>query len=216
MKQFTPAAAQASLPQSQLILNESPGEEAIPMDVLFVGAGPAGLSGAIALSQLVQADPDLKDIEIGVLEKASQLGGHCLSGAVLNPTVLKELFPNRKDLPLRQAVQGDEVYFLTEKGKVHIPTPPTMHNKGHYVASICEVVRWMGERAEEMGVHILTGFPAASLLTKGHQVKGVRTTPLGLKRDGTPSPRHEPPTDLSAQVTVLTEGTRGSLSPRPT
>ena len=213
MKKFTPASFQAPLPQDQLI-KDNPNKDSIPMDVLFIGAGPAGLSGAIELSRLVKKDPNLNKIEIGVLEKAAQLGGHCLSGAVINPIGLQELFPEMeiKDFPLRQLVSNDDVYFLTQNKKIKIPTPPTMHNKGHYIASICEVVRWMGARAEEMGVNILTGFPAASLLTEGTRVVGVRTTPLGLNREGHPGPRYMPPTDITTQVTVLTEGTRGALT----
>ena len=179
-----------------------------------MGAGPAGLSGAIELAKLVKNDADMEEVEIGVLEKASTLGGHCLSGAVVNPVVMRELFPgvNEKDFPFRQPVKGDEVYYLTEKGKIKIPTPPTMCNEGYYVASICEIVRWMGERAEELGVNIFTGFPAEALLTENSRVTGVRTTPAGLNRDGSQSPQYMPPTDITAQVTVLTEGTRGPLT----
>lgn len=215
MKRFTPASGQAPLPQEQLILKEKPHEEdSIPMDVLFVGAGPAGLSGAIHLAQLIKNDPDMEDIEIGLLEKATQLGGHCLSGAVINPMAMKELFPNEeeKNFPFRQTVKGDEVYYLTKDKSIRIPTPPTMHNKGYYVASICEVVRWLGEKAEELGINILTGFPANSLLTEDSRVIGVRTTPAGLNREGQPSSRYMPPTDISTQITVLTEGTRGPLT----
>ena len=154
MKSFIPASGQPPLPLDQLILkDQAPHDESVPMDALFVGAGPAGLSGAIELARLVASDPDMEDIEIGVLEKAASLGGHCLSGAVINPSVMRELFPDveEKDLPFRQPVQGDEVYYLTQNGKIKIPTPPTMHNKGYYVASICEVVRWMGGKSRGTG-----------------------------------------------------------------
>jgi electron-transferring-flavoprotein dehydrogenase len=116
------------------------------------------------------------------------------------------------ELPFRRAAPEDRVYLLTQKGKLRIPTPPTMRNRGNYVASICEIVRWMGERAEAAGVNLFTGFPADSLLLDGGRVIGVRTTPTGLDREGKPSAGYAPPTDVTAKVTVLAEGTRGSLT----
>lgn len=188
------------------------------MDVLFVGAGPAGLAGAIELARLVrkegEAGGSLGDLEIGVLEKAESLGEHCLSGAVVNPGPFQELFPDVAvdDLPFRGPAPSDRVYLLSAKGKTRLPTPPTMHNRGNHVASICEIVRWMGERAEELGVNIFTGFPADALLVKDGRVAGVRTTPVGLDRSGQPGGGYSPPTDVTARVTVLCEGTRGSLT----
>jgi electron-transferring-flavoprotein dehydrogenase len=104
------------------------------------------------------------------------------------------------------------VYFLTGSRSQRIPTPPTMQNHGNYIASLCEIVRWMGERAEELGVNVFTGFPVASLLVEGDRVQGVRTAPSGLSRTGDPGPGYSPPTDITAQVTVLSEGTRGALT----
>ena len=107
----------------------------------------------------------------------------------------------------------EAVYFLTGTGAVRIPTPPTMKNHGNYVASICEIVRWLGEKAEGLGVNVFPGFPADSLLVEGEDVLGVRTTPAGLDRDGEPpAPDAMPPNDLTARVTVLSEGTRGPLA----
>ena len=212
-----PLKHQKPLNQNELIINDKPNEEAVPMDVLFVGGGPAGLAGAIELAKLIKKDTenggDLGEIEIGVLEKAANLGEHCLSGAVINPCVFEELFPEKdfSDFPFRQRVEGDGTYLLTEKTALPIPTPPTMHNEGNYVGSICEAVRWLGEQAEELGVNILPGFPAASLLTEDNKVIGVRTAETGLNRDGSQSANYMPATDLTAQVTVLTEGTRGPL-----
>lgn len=214
MSTILPLRHQAPLPQDRFIRAESPGSEAVEMDVLFVGAGPAGLAGAIELARLVQEDGTLGEIGIGVLEKAESLGEHNLSGAVVNPRAFQELFPDltEADFPFRQRVDSEAVYFMTEGGATRIPTPPTMHNTGNWSASICEIVRWLGEKAEALGVNVFTGFPVEALLVEAHRVVGVRTTPTGLTRQGEPGADFTPPTDLSARVTVLAEGTRGPLA----
>jgi electron-transferring-flavoprotein dehydrogenase len=212
-----PRRYQRPLPIEQLILAQAPSAEALEMDVLFVGAGPAGLAGAIELAKLVRREQaqnsGFSELNIGVLEKAGSLGEHNLSGAVVNPRAMRELFPDLKDsdFPFRQPVGGESVYYLTPDGSFRIPTPPTMHNRGYYTASICELVRWLGEQAESLGVNVFPGFPADALLVQGQAVKGVRTTPTGLDRERHPTGGYQEPTDVTAKITVLTEGTRGTL-----
>ncbi|OLB07643.1 MAG: hypothetical protein AUH06_04790 [Gemmatimonadetes bacterium 13_2_20CM_69_27] len=182
------------------------------LDVLIVGAGPAGLACAIELAQLAKGAST--ELSIGVLEKAAALGEHSLSGAVVNPRAFRELFPDMQDsdLPFRAPVRKEAVYLLTAESRLRFPTPPTMRNKGNYIASLCEIVRWLGEKAEALGVNVFTGFPGASLLVDGPRVVGVRTAASGLDRDGRPLATYLAPNDLAAKVTVLAEGTRGMLS----
>ena len=217
MSAILPVRHQPPLPLDRLILRDPPSAEAIEMDVLIVGAGPAGLACAIELARLVERDREAgggsPDLNIGVLEKAGSLGEHNLSGAVVNPRAFHELFPDLQaaDFPFRQPVPDEAVYFMTGGRAQRIPTPPTMHNRGYYTASICEIVRWLGERAEALGVNLFAGFPADALLVDGNAVCGVRTTPSGLDRDRRPGAGYAEPTDLTARVTVVAEGTRGLL-----
>jgi electron-transferring-flavoprotein dehydrogenase len=215
---FVPADYQPDFSQDDLILEEAAGEEAVPLDVVFVGGGPAGLAGAIELANLVQKDNEagggLGELEIGVLEKSENLGEHCMSGAVINPAAFRELFPDLTDddFPFRTKVTGEALYLLKQGGQTKLPTPPTMNNHGNYVISICEAVRWLGQKAEALGINLFTGFPADALLVQDQAVTGVRTTPAGLKRDGTPGSAHMPAMDIESRITVLTEGTRGTLA----
>lgn len=210
---FIPGKFQPTLEQNKFIVAHKPeGDDVVPFDVVFVGAGPAGLAGAIELSKLTKAAG--MNIEIGVLEKAGTLGGHSLSGAVINPVALQTLFPDTpiSEFPFRRPVTGEKVFMMTGGSAIRLPTPPTMKNHGYYIASLCEVVRWLGQKAEAAGVNIMTGFPVDSLLTEGNRVVGVRTTPAGLKRDGTADANAMPATDVAAQVVVLSDGTRSPLS----
>ena len=182
------------------------------VDVLFVGAGPAGLSGAIYLKKL--CEKDFPDIQIAVIEKASRIGGHSLSGAVINPIMFKTLFPHieEKDLPFRQQIQKESLFYLTEKGQWPLLLPPTMKNKNFYTASLCEVLRWMGQQAEKQDISIFTSFTAHELLVKENQIAGLSTFPAGLNKEGTASSSYQEPVFIQSPLTVLTDGSRGHLS----
>ena len=211
---FVPAQYQPALPLDKLVVQQgSQGAgDTMELDVVIVGAGPAGLACAIELAKLAKADGS--ELNIGVLEKADALGEHSLSGAVVNPRALRELFPDLtdRDFPFRGPVNKEAVYLLTPGSKLRLPTPPTLHNRGYFNASLCEIVRWLGAKAEAHGVNIFTGFPAAQLLVRGQAVTGVRTAAAGLDRDGKPTSSSSAPNDLTARVTALAGGTRGLLA----
>src|SRR5438093_2506467 len=214
MDKIVPAQYQPALPLDKLILQEGAAGagDRMELDARIVGAGPAGLACAIEIAKVAKVDGT--ELNIGVLEKAEALGEHSLSGAVVNPRAFRELFPDLTDadFPFRASVGKEAVYLLTAGGKWRLPTPPSMRNHGHYIASLCEIVRWLGAKAEELGVNLFTGFPAAQLLGRESAVAGVRTAPAGLDRGGNPTPGGTAPNDLVAKVTALAEGTRGLLA----
>ena len=183
--------------------------EAMEFDVLVVGAGPAGLSAAIKLKQL---NPELS---VCVVEKGSEVGAHTLSGAVIETKALKELFPEIDVglIPLATAVTEDKFIFLTETKAFTSPIcPPQMNNHGNYIVSLGNVVRWLGQQAEELGVEIYPGFAAAELLIEDGRLVGVATGDMGIGKDGEPTDNYQRGMELRATYTILGEGCRGSLS----
>jgi electron-transferring-flavoprotein dehydrogenase len=198
---------------------EATEDERIDVGVAFVGAGPAGLAGAIRLSQLLAGDPEtsekLGDTPVAVLDKGRVAGSHLLSGAVVNPSALTDLLPGEDVSALPGCygpVRKEAVYMMRKGFEMRIPTPPPFHNKGNLVFSLAQLGRHLAERAEELGVMVLPETDAHLLLVKNGAVHGVKTGDKGLDRDGNPLPAYEPGVEVHARATVLSEGTQGHLA----
>ncbi|MGA9995707.1 MAG: electron transfer flavoprotein-ubiquinone oxidoreductase [Pyrinomonadaceae bacterium] len=201
--------------------------ESLEMDVVFVGAGPANLSGALHLARLIKEHNEavasgkregqpLGEVEIGVIEKGASVGAHILSGAVMDPKALRELMPDFEEqgTPLESPVKEDFFLYLTEKRAIRSPiTPPPLKNHGYFIVSLNRLTEWLGEKCEEAGINIFPEFPGAEMLyDEQDRVIGVRTGDKGIDKEGKPKANFEPGVDLHAKVTVLGEGPRGSLT----
>ncbi len=207
------------------IIHEEVQRETMDVDVLIVGGGAAGLSTALHLQNLIQAHngaiaagtkqgSPIADQMIVVLEKASEIGAHSLSGAVLNPIALRELVPNFEELgaPLDTPVKDDAVYYLGKTSAVKFPvTPPPFQNHGNYIVSVSKLNRWLGQQCEAKGINIFPGFAAVEALYENGKVVGVRTGDKGLDKNGGRKQNFEAGMLLKSKITVFAEGTRGSL-----
>jgi electron-transferring-flavoprotein dehydrogenase len=189
-------------------MDEAVTREAMEFDVLVVGAGPSGLSAAIRLKQLAP------DASVCVVEKGAEVGAHILSGAVIEPRALNELLPDWREqgAPLTTPAEDDRLLFLTETRAFKLPTPPQMNNHGNFIVSLGDVVRWLGQQAEALGVEIYPGFAAADLIDEDGRIKGVVTGDMGIGKDGQPGANYQPGMELRAAYTIFAEGCRGSLS----
>ena len=188
--------------------------DTLEVDILIVGGGPAGLSAAIRLAQL-QKEKGGEPLSIAVLEKAREAGAHQLSGALLDPSALRDLIPDfaAQGAPLECEVREDNIYYLTPRRPIRLPiTPPPFRNHGNYIISLNKFTRWLAGLVEREGIDFFTGFPGQSVLADGSRVIGVRTGDKGIGRHGEKRPNFEPGADVMAKVTIFADGVRGNLT----
>jgi len=195
--------------------------ETLEMDVLFVGAGPAGLAGAYRLAKRIEehneraagGEGEPLEVTIGVLEKGKEPGAHALSGAVVDPAALRDLFPDDwESAPFEAPVGEEAVWWLTEKRALPFPViPPPLRNHGNYVASLGRLLKWMAPKVEDAGVDVFYEFAATEAIVEGGRVVGVRTGDRGVAHDGSKKANYEPGIDIRTRVAVLSEGVRGTL-----
>jgi electron-transferring-flavoprotein dehydrogenase len=197
--------------------------ETLEVDVLFVGAGPASLSGALHLRNLIEAHRQqagaggkkLDSVSIAVIEKGREIGAHTLSGAILDPVALKELIPDYEErgAPLASPVTHDAIYYLTPRKQFSFPIiPPPLNNHGNYIISLNRFVKWLAEVVETRDIDLFPGFAGTGLLFDGDRLIGVRTGDKGIDHDGEPKDSFEPGVDILARAVVFGEGVRGSLT----
>ena len=188
--------------------------DSMKFDIAIIGAGPAGLATAIHLADLAKTTD--KELTICILEKGAYVGAHIISGAVLESSALSELISNwqQQDAPVTVKAQQSKLFYLTKKSKFRLPQLPCMHSDDNYIISLGELCQWLGQQAEQRGIHIFPGFPGAELLYNDDhtQVLGVQTVDMGLNKEGNPTELFQPGINILAKQTVLAEGCRGSLT----